>query len=339
MKKIKAEKAVGTILAHDITRIIPGKFKGVAFKKGHVITGEDLPELLRLGKRYLYVLELRQDQLHENEAALRIAPAVSGPNLRWTEPAEGKSNIISLVTGLLKVNVEGLLRINKLENIIISTLKTNFPCQKDQVVAATRIIPLMISQKKIEKVESLARRFGPILQVLPYRRLRFGGVVTGSEIYQGLIKDEFDQYVAQKALDYGCQYLKKIIVPDDAAAISRAVLELKELGCDLILTTGGLSVDPDDVTRKGIRKAGARIISYGSPVLPGAMFLYARLGEIPILGLPACVYYYDTTVYDLFLPRVLAGEEITKNDIAETGHGGLCLNCSNCRYPVCPFGK
>jgi len=339
MRKIKVEEAVGTVLAHDITRIVPGKFKGVGFKKGHIVTEGDLPELLKLGKKYLYVLELQKDQLHEDEAALRIAPAISGANLKWTGPVEGKSNIISLKDGLLKINTAGLLRINKLGNIIVSTLKTNFPCKKDQTVAATRIIPLTISRKKIERVESLAARFGPIIQVQPYRRLRVGGVVTGSEIYQGLVKDGFDQYVAKKVVDYGCQFVKKILVPDDAGAISRAVLELQEHGCDLILATGGLSVDPDDVTRKGIRKAGAKIISYGSPILPGAMFLYALLDNIPILGLPACVYYYETTVFDLMLPRVLAGEKITRNDIAEMGHGGLCLTCQSCRYPVCPFGK
>ncbi|MBW1710294.1 MAG: molybdopterin-binding protein [Deltaproteobacteria bacterium] len=339
MKKIKVENAVGTVLAHDITRIVPGKFKGVGFKKGHVVTEEDVPGLLKLGKSSLYVLELSPDQLHEDQAALRIAPAISGDNLKWTDPVEGKSNIVSIKDGLLKVNTAGLLRINKLGNIIISTLRTNFPVKKGQTIAATRIIPLTISRRKIEKLENLSERFKPILQVRPYRRMRVGGVVTGSEIYKGLINDEFDRYVAQKFIDYGCEYVRKIVVPDNADAISRAILELKELGCELILATGGLSVDPDDVTRKGIRKAGARLISYGSPILPGAMFLYALLNEIPILGLPACVYYYKATVYDLILPRVLAGERITKNDIAKMGHGGLCLNCENCRYPVCPFGK
>jgi hypothetical protein len=339
MKKIRVEKAVGTLLAHDITRIVPGQFKGVGFKKGHIVREEDIPELLKLGKQYLYVLELPRDRLHEDDAALRIARAVAGDNLNWTAPREGKSNIVSKSAGLLKINASGLLKINKLGEIIVSTLKTNFPVKKDQVVAATRIIPLTIPEKRIKKLEELAARYQPVIQVLPYRRLRVGGVVTGSEIYKGLIKDGFDQYVAQKVLDYDCEFVKKIVVPDDARAISEAVLELKALGCELILTTGGLSVDPDDVTRKGIRKAGAKIIAYGSPILPGSMFLYALLDGNPILGLPACVYYAPTTAYDLMLPRVLAGEKITKETIAETGHGGMCLNCETCRYPVCPFGK
>ncbi len=339
MKKIRVEKAVGTVLAHDITRIIPGKFKGVGFKKGHVVRKEDIPELLKLGKQSLYVLKLTPDQLHEDDAAIRIAQAITGGNLSWTAPREGKSTITSNCDGLLKVNAAGLLAINKLGSIIISTLKTNSPCRKGQVVAGTRIIPLTIPAGKIARLEELAARRHPLLQILPYRKMRVGGVATGSELYNGLVKDEFDQYVAQKVIDYGCEFVKKIVVPDDVVAISRAILELDTLGCDLILTTGGLSVDPDDVTRKGIRKAGARVISYGSPVLPGAMFLYARLGDKPILGLPACVYHSPTTAYDLILPRVLAGEEITRNTVAEMGHGGLCLNCEVCRYPVCPFGK
>jgi hypothetical protein len=245
--KIKTENSAGTVLAHDITRIIPGKFKGVGFKKGHIIQKEDVFELIKIGKKHIYVLNLSQDQLHEDDAALRIAPAICGRNLTWTVPSEGKSNIIGEKKGLFKVNVKGLKRINRLGDVIVSTLKTNFPCPKGQKVAATRIIPLVISEKKIKKLESLAKQYHPILELLPFRKLRFGGVVTGSEIKNGLIKDEFDKYVAQKAKDYGCEFVKKIIVSDEPQSIADAVVDLKNLGCELILTTGGLSVDPDDV--------------------------------------------------------------------------------------------
>ncbi len=337
--KIKTENAVGAILAHDITRIIPGQFKGVGFKKGHIVQKEDIPELLKIGKKHIYVLNLSADHLHEDDAALRIAPAICGKNLTWTQPSEGKSDISSQKRGLLKVNVRGLSRINKLGNVIVSTLKTNSPCLKGQRVAATRIIPLLIARRKIEKLESLAQQYQPILQLMPFRMLRVGGVVTGSEISNGLVKDEFDQYVAQKVRDYGCEFVKKIIVPDKPQSIAAAVLELKRLNCELILTTGGLSVDPDDVTKTGIRKSGAKIIAYGSPVLPGAMFLYARLENSTILGLPACVFYHPSTIYDLILPRVLAGEQLSANEIAEMGHGGLCMDCNSCRFPNCSFGK
>jgi hypothetical protein len=337
--KIETENAVGTILAHDITRIIPGKFKGVGFKKGHIVSKEDIPELLKIGKRHIYVLNLSRDLLHEDDATLRIAPAICGENLKWTQPSEGKSSIVSQRRGLLKVNVKGLTRINKLGHVIVSTLKTNFPCKKGQKVAATRIIPLLISKKKIERLESLAQQYHPILQLIPFRKLSFGGVVTGSEISNRLIKDEFDKYVAQKAKDYGCEFVKKIIVSDEPQSIAEAVLDLKKNGCELILTTGGLSVDPDDVTKIGVKKTGAKIVAYGSPVLPGAMFLYALLENTTILGLPACVFYHPTTIYDLILPRVLTGDQITANVIAEMGHGGLCIDCDICRFPGCSFGK
>jgi molybdenum cofactor synthesis domain-containing protein len=247
--------------------------------------------------------------------------------------------LVSSSDGLLKINTRGLLRINKIGNIIISTLNNNFPVKKNQTVAATRIIPLIISRKKIERLETIAEKYYPILQVLPYRRLKVGAVVTGSELYQGLIKDEFDTYVGKKISGFGSKIIKKIVVPDEPDRITGAIRKLRQADCDLILTTGGLSVDPDDVTRTGIIQAGARVLFYGTPILPGAMFLYASLDGVPVLGLPACVFYHTTTVFDLLLPRVLAGDEITKDDIAEMGHGGLCMNCRECRYPVCPFGK
>jgi hypothetical protein len=337
--KIKARNAAGTILAHDITRIVPGKFKGVGFKKGHVIREKDIPELLKIGKQHIYVLNPDKNQVHEDDAALRIAAAICGDNLKWSKPSEGRSNIIGRQAGLFKVNTRGLRRINRLGNIIAATIKTNTPCKKGHKVAATRIIPLLIAEKKIARLESLAQQYRPILELKPYRILRVGGVVTGSEISQGLIRDEFDHYVAGKIKDYGSKLVKKIIVPDKPQKIADAVDDLKALGCDLIITTGGLSVDPDDVTRKGVMQTGARIVAYGSPVLPGAMFLYAHLESATILGLPACVFYHPTTIYDLILPRILAGENITRNEIADMGHGGLCLDCETCRFPECSFGR
>jgi len=338
IKKIKIDDAVGTVLAHDMTRIVPGQSKGPGFKKGHIVKAEDIDELLRIGKRHLYVLELPADRLHEDEAALRIASAISGEGLRWTQPSEGKSNIISPHAGLVKIERSGLQEINSLDDIIVSTSRTNFPCKAEQIVAATRIIPLTITRDKIEQLERITRHNRPIIQVKPFRPLRVGGVVTGSEIHEGLIKDGFDEFVGKKLLGYGCELVKKIIVPDEPTAIADAIRALASLNCELILTTGGLSVDPDDVTRQGIRDAGAAIEFYGSPVLPGAMFLYAHLGAIPILGLPACVYYHPTTMFDLILPRILADDPVTKTDIVAMGHGGLCLQCKVCRFPVCPFG-
>lgn len=339
IKKIPVENAVGTVLAHDMTRIVPGESKGVGFKKGHVVRPEDVPELKKIGKQTLYVLDLPPHRIHEDEAARRIARAVSDRDLRLSDPSEGKVSMISPCDGLLKIDADALLTVNRMADIVVATLKSGTVCRTGQIVAATRIIPLTTERERIEQLEQMAAPVYPIVRVVPFKPLRVGAVVTGSEIYDGLVKDGFDRFVAGKLSGYGCILLNKRIVPDDAGAIAAAINEMKTLGCELIVTTGGLSVDPDDVTRLGVQQAGARIEFYGSPVLPGAMFLYARLGEIPLMGLPACVYYHATTLFDLLLPRVLAGEAITPESIAAMGHGGLCLQCETCRYPVCPFGK
>ncbi|MBU1342359.1 MAG: molybdopterin-binding protein [Proteobacteria bacterium] len=339
MKKIKVEEAVGTVLAHDMTRIARGEFKGVAFKKGHVVKKEDIPALLRIGKQYLYVLDLGDDQLHENDAARRISRAISDPDLEFSDPREGKINISTPHAGLLKINVDALLQVNKMESIIVATLKNNFPCKKGEIIAGTRIIPLTIPAKNIEALEALTKTTGTLLSVKPFQSLKVGAVVTGSEVFNGLITDDFGPSIGKKIMEAGCTLIKKITVPDDEKAIANAVLELKKLGCQLIVTTGGLSVDPDDVTRLGVIQAGAKVTFYGSPVLPGAMLMVSLLDNIPVISLPACVFYYSKTVFDLIFPRVLAGETITKDDIAAMGHGGLCMNCDVCHYPVCSFGR
>ena len=339
MKKIRVEDAVGTVLAHDMTRILRGKFKGVGFHKGHIVQEKDIPELLKIGKQYLYVLDLGKDQLHEDDAAIRIARAISAKDLDFSEPREGKINITTPYAGLLKINVAALLLVNKMESIIVATLKNNFPCKKGAIIAATRIIPLTIPTKNIEVLEALVKEKETIISLKPYKPLKVGAVVTGSEVYSGLIKDDFDPSVGIKITQAGCRLIKKIIVPDDVAAIAKAIQELKRLGSELIITTGGLSVDPDDVTRQGVIAAGADITFYGTPVLPGAMLMFSMLDHVPVISLPACVFYYQQTVFDLIFPRILAGEIITEDDIAAMGHGGLCMNCEICHYPVCSFGR
>ncbi len=339
MREIRVEDAVGTVLAHDMTKIVPGKFKGVGFKRNHLVKAEDIPELLKIGKKHLYVLELDENQLHEDDAALRISKALCGQNIRWTRPLEGKSNMVSEIDGLLQIDLDGLLQVNSLGEIIVSTVKTGLPCLDGQIVAATRIIPLFIEAEKIDAVENIGKVHQPVFQVLPYFRRRVGLVVTGSEIYEGLIPDGSEKWVIPKLKAYGCEIVQKILVTDDAGQIAAALTGLKTAGCELIVTTGGLSVDPDDVTRRGVRASGAEIISYGSPILPGAMFLNARLEDVPILGLPACVFYYPRTVFDLMLPRLLAGKQPTVAEIAAMGHGGLCMNCKTCHFPACSFGR
>lgn len=338
MRTIPVEDAIGAVLPHDMTKIVPGEFKGVGFKKGHVICEEDILELKKLGKNFIYVLELPEGQLHEDDAALRIAQAVSGENIEWTSPKEGKSTIISKKSGLLKIDTDSLLDINRLEHIVLSTVRTMTPVRAGQTIAATRVIPLIIDESRIKQVEQFAQR-SHVLRVIPYRTLKVGAVVTGAEVYQGLIKDGFDEFVGSKVEMYGSGITKKIIVPDDVDAIAGAIGQLLGLGCELILTTGGLSVDPDDVTPSGVRRTGAAIINYGSPVFPGAMVLYAQHGNVPILGLPACVYYARTTIFDTLLPRILAGVEIVQDTFAQMGHGGLCRECEACHFPNCGFGS
>ena len=339
MQKVKVQKAVGMVLGHDLTRIIPGSFKGVAFKKGHIIRPEDIPALLDLGKETIFVLDIPPGQLHENDAAERLAQALRGDHLTLQGPAEGKISLISQISGLLKIRVADLTRINLIPNIIVSTLHNHTACQEGDTVAATRIIPLTIDERSIVRAEAICARSGPILSIKPFLKKKVGVVVTGSEIYKGRVQNGFEHWVGDKLIAYGCEITQRATVPDKAARISKAIKEMLSSGCDLIVTTGGMSIDPDDVTRKGIRQAGARIIFYGTPVLPGAMFLYARIGDIPLLGLPACVFYHKVTMFDLILPLILAGEEPTRKEIAAMGHGGLCRNCTECRYPVCPFGK
>jgi molybdenum cofactor synthesis domain-containing protein len=339
MKKIKIEDSVGMVLGHDVTQIIPGKYKGPRFKRGHKIRKEDIPEFLKIGKEHIYVMDLKPGILHEDDAALRLGQAFSGQNVEIIGPSEGKVTFHSKIKGVLKINLSLLHRINLSGNIILSTLHRYTPCLPDTAVGATRIISLTAPEKQIQKVESWCEKEEPVLEILPYRKRNIGVVVTGNEIFHGRIKDSFDERVGKKIVDFGSRVVKKHVVPDETDQISKALYDLEADPVDLILVTGGLSVDPDDVTRAGIKKAGTKIIFYGTPVLPGAMFLYGKLGEKPILGLPACVFHHNVTLFDIILPRILAGEGLSRKEISLLGHGGFCQNCNPCTFPVCPFGK
>lgn len=339
MRRVKVEEAVGMVLCHDITRIVPGEFKGPAFRKGHIVSAGDIPELLKLGKEHIYIWECGEDYLHENDAALRIARASAGSGIKLTGPVEGKVNLVASGRGLLKVYTGGLNRVNEIEEVILSTRHTNQFVEEDSLLAGTRVIPLVIKREKIEMVEQICREVGPLLEVKEVRPMRAGIVTTGSEVYHRRIEDRFGPVVKQKLSEYGCTVIDQVTLPDDAALITGAIKDLAGRGAEMIILTGGMSVDPDDVTPAGVRATGARVVTYGAPVLPGAMFLLAYLDRIPVLGLPACVMYFKATVFDLVLPRILAGEEITRQELARMGHGGLCLGCAQCSYPHCTFGK
>jgi len=340
MKKVKVEDAIGMVLGHDVTRIVPGKFKGPGYRKGHRIKREDIPGFLDLGKEHIYVIDVKEGELHEDDAALRLTHAFSGSGIVHAGPREGKMDLLATHAGLLAINIPLLERVNSQKGLSVATLHDNTPVQKGQVVVSTRVIPLIIKERVILRVEALCGRDARrLVSIAPYRRMRIGLLVTGNEVYRGRIRDRSDDYVGVKVKHHGSTIVKKIVVPDEENRISRSLKELADAGSELILVTAGLSVDPDDVTVAGIKRAGATVGVYGSPVMPGSMFLYAHLDRIPVLGLPACVFHHTSTVFDLVFPRVLAGQEITRRDIIRLGHGGLCLGCNECRYPVCPFGK
>jgi molybdenum cofactor synthesis domain-containing protein len=338
-KKVSIEDAVGMRFAHDMTQIIPGQYKGAAFRKGQIVRKKDIPRLLDLGKKQIYVLQIPAGSLHENDAAKRIARAVTGKGIALQGPREGKINFVAKQFGFFKVNGPALGKINAIGDLILATRHHGSIVAKGELVAGTRAIPLVISARKIEKVEAIAREGRPVLEILPLQKKKVGILVTGSELFEGRIKDRSAGIVKEKVEALGSRVIRAQIVPDDPAGIAAAIRKMKAVGCQLIVATGGLSVDADDVTLEGVKKSGAKVVFYGAPVLPGSMFALAHLGKTAILGAPACVVHDRITALDLVLPSVLAGVPITRAQVAALGHGGLCLRCPICQYPVCPFGK
>ncbi len=383
IRTIPVYEAVGTVLAHDITEIKQGGFKGRAFKKGHVVKKEDVCRLQDLGKERLFVLNIAEDEMHEDEAAYTLAYVLKGDGVALQgEAKEGKINLIAERGGLLKVNKEALLQFNMEGDVMCATMHSNTLVSKGQVVAGTRAIPLVVKKRVIESAVNRAAEANGngVISVKELRRPKAGVVITGNEVYHGRIKDAFGPIITQKIRSFGGEIVGMYYAPDDASFIENRLRELMDAGADLLITTGGMSVDPDDVTRFAIRNMGVSEYFYGSAVLPGAMILvsYVEAGvgdqvsgngrknqetskkgssvggqvsgiskvqqtksqpTIPVLGIPACGMYHRTTVFDLVLPRILAGEYIGRRELAELGHGGLCLLCDECRYPVCPFGK
>ena len=337
MKLIRTEDAVGHVLCHDITQIIPGEFKGARFSKGHVVQPEDIPVLLSIGKENLYVWEKLPGILHENEAAALLYKAAAGKNIHGTAPKEGKIELIADCDGLLKINRKALLAVNRTPQMMIATIHGDLPVKKGDKLAGTRIIPLVIEQEKMDAMQEAAGP-EPILNVLPFHPKKFAVITTGSEVAKGRIEDKFTPILKSKLEAYGCEMTFHTVCGDESETITADILRAKEAGCELIFTTGGMSVDPDDRTPLAIRNTGADIISYGAPVLPGAMFLLSYLDGVPVCGLPGCVMYAKRTIFDLLLPRLLADDPITADEIAALGEGGLCQGCKTCTWPNCGFG-
>jgi molybdenum cofactor synthesis domain-containing protein len=338
-KSISLEDAKDTVLAHDITQIIPGEFKGPAFKKGHIIREEDIPRLLDMGKKNIYVLDLADGFIHENDAAERIAKAAAGKGIKFSEPSEGRINLMAINPGLLKINSKAIIKINSIEDIVLATIHSNQRVRPDTSLAGTRIIPLATHEEKILEVEKICRENYPVVDVKSFRNLKVGIITTGSEVFSGRIKDKFGPVLRKKFAELNCKVVKHVFVSDEVERTVESIRELIDEGVDLVALTGGMSVDPDDQTPASIRAAGAKVVTYGAPVFPGAMFMLAYIGEIPVVGLPGCVMYYRASIFDLIIPLIIAGEEVTRDYITSLGYGGYCSSCKECRYPVCGFGK
>ena len=340
IKTIKLKDSVGTKLAHDITEIRPGEFKGAAFRKGHTVCNEDLCRLQKLGKNHLYLIDLEADEIHENEAAAIVAKALAGKGVGWeNEPREGKIGLKADRDGLLMVDVAALTAFNMIDEVMCATLHNHTLVKAGDLVAATRAIPLVMKRAPIERAAAIAGQNGGVVSVRSLRHGKVGLIITGNEVYQGLIEDRFAPILTRKLTELGCDVDSINFTPDDTKIIRQAICAHIERGCDLILLSGGMSVDPDDVTRKGISLAGADEIHYGAAALPGAMFLVAYIDNVPLIGVPACGLHHRVTVLDLVLPRILSGEHIGKKELAFLGHGGLCQDCPECTYPHCAFGK
>ena len=349
MKQIRTVDAVGTVLCHDITQIIKGVTKDAVFRKGHVVTEEDIPVLLSVGKEWLYVWEKEEGMLHENDAAEILCSMCRGDHMERSEAKEGKIELTAACDGLFKADNEALKAVNGFGQMMIATRHGNFAVKAGDKLAGTRIIPLVIEEEKMEAARKQAMEITggrPILTLLPFVHKKVGIVTTGNEVYSGRIQDTFTPVILEKFAEFDTEIVGHVTLNDDDKRVTAAILDLIGKGADVVVCTGGMSVDQDDKTPLAIRNTGSRIVSYGAPVLPGAMFLLAyyekeRRGGSPavVMGLPGCVMYAKRTIFDLVLPRVMADDPVTAQELAALGQGGLCLNCPVCTFPNCGFGK
>ena len=342
MKLIRTEDAVGSVLCHDITQIIKDQKKGPVFRKGHIVAPEDIPVLLSVGKEHLYVWEKQEGILHEDEAAAILRDLSIGPDMTASEPKEGKIELTADCNGLFKVNSAALLAVNQTPQIMIASRHGNTPVRKNDKLAGMRIIPLVIEETKMQELQEKTKAVTggrPVFELKRFVHKKVGIVTTGSEVAKGLIQDTFTPVLYEKLAPFDTEQAGHVVCDDDDRKTTKAIQEFLAAGADLILCTGGMSVDPDDRTPLAIRNTGAEIITYGAPVLPGAMFLLARLGNAVICGLPGCVMYAGRTIFDLMLPRIMADDPITREEIAALGEGGLCLGCRPCTWPNCGFGQ
>ena len=348
LRLVPVHEAVGARLVHDMTRIEPGVSKGAAFVRGQIVEPGDVCRLQRMGRHNLYVAADDEDLsgwVHEDEAACAFAQALSGPGTRPVLPArEGKVNLEAEQDGLLVIDRDRLEAFNLVPDVMAATRRDGSLVKRGMRVAGTRAIPLHLRRELFGKAlrlldaDTMGGTMGsPLVRVVPLKPAKIGILVTGTEVFQGLIEDKFAPVITRKALALGGSITRTLFAPDNAGQISDCVRSLLVAGSDIIITTAGMSVDPDDVTRRGLAGAGATDLLYGAPMLPGTMLLLGRIGSVRLIGVPACALFFQTTSLDIVLPRVMAGLEITRNDLARLGHGGMCMECKSCTFPKCPF--
>ncbi len=339
MKMIDVRDAVGQVICQDMTRITDGIRKDVPFRKGHIIKEEDIPALLAMGKEHIYVWELREGYLHENDAAIRLLRITSNAGMSSSEVKEGKIELFAEHDGFFQSDAKRLFDINSVDDICIAARHNGSPVKKGDKLAGMRVIPLVVEESHLIEAERIAGA-DPVFRLLPYQISRAGVITTGSEVLSGRVTDSFTPVLVGKLHEYGIEMTEHLTVGDKIDEILGAIEKMRASDVQIILLTGGMSVDPDDRTPGAVKQSGARIITYGAPVFPGAMLLLGYYPEgTPVLGLPGCVMYAKATVFDLILPKVAAGIPVTKSDIVSLGDGGLCLGCDPCHYPVCPFGR
>jgi molybdopterin biosynthesis enzyme len=338
MMTIDTVDAVGTVLCHDLTRIVKDEVKETAFRKGHIVKPEDIEVLLSMGKTKLFVWDPGPGMLHENEAAEALKDVCASGGFIPSEIKEGRVTLAAASDGLFLVDLPRLEAANDFDEIAVATRQSGTPVSKGDSVAGIKIVPLAIHKDKIEQVR---RRLGgrPLMEIRPWLGLKAAVAATGSEIYHGRIKDQFTPVVVEKLSRFGIETPWRTVCDDKLESIVEAISRFRDNGADLIICTGGMSVDPDDLTPGAIKASGAEVVSYGAPALPGAMFLVAYLGSVPVLGLPGCVMFGKRTIFDVILPRLAAGLRVTRREIRNLGHGGLCLGCPSCVFPNCGFGR
>lgn len=338
MKLINTEEAEGSVLCHDITQIIPGVTKDAVFRKGHIVTKEDIPVLLSVGKEHLYVWEKQEGMLHENEAAEVLRQICQGAYMEPSKVKEGKIELTASCDGLLKTDRKKLHKLNSMGQIVIASRHGNFPVKKGDKIAGMRVVPLVIEEEKMKRAAEETQG-GPVFTIKPFLKMKAAIVTTGSEVYHHRIEDKFTPVVKEKLSEYSVQVMGSSLCNDDADMVTAAIKEWLSAGADMVVCTGGMSVDPDDRTPLAIRNGTDQVITYGAPVLPGAMFMLAYKENVPVMGLPGCVMYAGRTIFDLILPRIAAGERLSEADFTVLGEGGLCLSCPVCTFPNCGFGK